>query len=332
MIPSDDGPVDVTTFRGGPLLEDDLAHRDFTVNAIAYDPRRLEYVDPFDGRGDVMRRQLRAVRSASDRFSEDPLRALRAARLHATLGFDVDAEIEDAMADAREGLGRVARERVRRELSVLLLGPRAGDGLALLRRTGLDLDFAPGTHPDAAAVVDALPFDLELRLAGWLRGTRVGRILRQARFPRRVSTRVVHLLAQHPIEDGIDPARDVALRRMIKRVGADCVAPLIALRRAEIRVGNVKGEASVEDARKRLDELDAGVERVHSSGALALQRIDLAIDGRQVMTHLGCRPGPVVGRALAHLTDRVVDDPGCNTLEKLTEMLDTWWAEASQAD
>ena len=75
MIPTPSGPVDVTAIPSGRSLEEDLAHRDFTVNAIAFDPLGGELLDPFGGRGDLARGRLRAVRSARDRFREDPLRA-----------------------------------------------------------------------------------------------------------------------------------------------------------------------------------------------------------------------------------------------------------------
>ena len=98
MLPDPAGPIDVTSFRGNGTLADDLAHRDFTVNAIAYDPLAPRLVDPFDGRGDLAAKRLRAVGSAADRFAEDPLRALRAARLRASLDLRPDGAVVDAIA------------------------------------------------------------------------------------------------------------------------------------------------------------------------------------------------------------------------------------------
>lgn len=318
MVPTAEGPVDVTSFRAGPRLEDDLALRDFTVNAMAYDPCRHELHDPFDGRGDLARGRLRAVRCAADRLAEDPLRALRAARLLATLGLAPDDELSEAMRGAREGLARVAHERIRSELARLLMGERAGEALALLRRTGLEARFAPDAAADASQVVDALPADLELRLAAWLRGDRVEKRLRQLRFSRRVCERVEHLLRSHPIEEGVDPDRDASVRRLLRRVGMENVAALVALRRAEL--------AASPDPRAalRLDSVEKAVERVRQRGSLALRRLDLALSGSEVMEHLGCRPGPEVGRALAHLTDQVIEDPSRNTPEGLRALLDAW--------
>jgi tRNA nucleotidyltransferase (CCA-adding enzyme) len=324
MIPSAAGPVDVTSFRAGGTLEADLAHRDFTINAMAYALRRRELIDPFDGRTDLAKGRLRAVGAAEERFAEDPLRALRAARLAATLELEVDPAVERAMRAAVPLLEGVARERIRRELAGALMAPGAACALALLRRTGLEERLAPGAAPDAPAVVEALPFELELRLAAWLRGARAGRILRRLRFPRRSAELVEHLLRLHPIEVGTKPERDAAVRRLARRAGERNLPGLIALRRAELAAGSVPGAAAVE---ARLRELEAALERVHRAGALALRRFDLALGGREVMEHLGCGPGPLVGRALAHLTERVVEDPACNTPSALLALLDAWASE-----
>jgi tRNA nucleotidyltransferase (CCA-adding enzyme) len=321
MVPTAGGPLDVTQLRAGPRLEDDLAHRDFTVNAIAWDPLRGTWLDPFQGRADLADGRLRAVRSADGRMREDPLRALRAARLVATLHLTPDADLRPAMRASVEALRRVPRERVRAELSVLLLGTHAGAGLALLRQTGIESDLAPGIADDAPEVVDALPRRLELRLAGWLRGGRSVSILRRLRFGRRRSEQVERLLRLHPIESGADPARDASLRRLLRRAGP-LLEDALALRRAEVQAGSADPAVAV-----RLEALERGIERVRRQGHLVLQRLDLALDGRAVMERLGCGPGPAIGRALAHLTDRVVEDPSQNTPERLGEILDAWWAE-----
>ncbi len=324
MVPTKSGPVDITAFRGGAGIENDLAHRDFTLNAMAYDPRQQRLVDPFEGRSDLTRGRLRAVRNASARFAEDPLRTLRAARLQATLGLEVDLEIEQAMAAAVEALRSVARERVRRELTTMLLAPGVARGLELLRRTGIEHDLAPGAAADAPAVVAALPPDLELRLAGWLRGTRVASILRRLRFSRRSVQRVERLLRWHPVERGVEPSRDASVRQHLKRVGERDASALFALRRAELlHVGAAQSQqATVELG--RIAELELAFARVRRAGKLALQRHDVAIDGERVIRILGCKPGPVVGRALRYLTDRVVEDPSCNTPEALNALLEAW--------
>ncbi len=233
MIPSGARPIDVTTFRAGTRLEDDLAHRDFTVNAIAWEPLADRWLDPFDGVGDLVAGRLRAVGGARARFAEDPLRALRAARLVATQGLTPESELLPAMADVRIALRTVARERIRHELWRLLLAPGAAAGLRMLRTSGLEEELAPGVRDDAADVVAALPCELEVRIAGWLRNTRVEAILAALRFGDRRSRAIAQLLARHPIDR--QPLRgDADLRRLLARAGDDAVSALLALRRAEI--------------------------------------------------------------------------------------------------
>lgn len=312
MIPTRGGPMDVTHFRAGGTLADDLAHRDFTVNAIAWDPVSGRLVDPHGGARDLAERRLRAVGSAPERFAEDPLRALRAARIAAALELEPDPAIEPAMREARDGLRGVARERVRRELEALLVAPGVARGLAMLRRTGIEADLAPGTRDDAGAVAAALPADLRVRLVAWLRGTRAEPTLGALRFPRRVAAEVGRLVALHPI-DRRPLAGDADLRRLLRRAGTDGVETLLRVCEAE------RGAP--------LDGLRARIARVRRAGALALERTDLALDGRRVMAILGVGPGPQVGAALRHLTERVLDDPRCNTEPALRELLERWWDE-----
>jgi tRNA nucleotidyltransferase/poly(A) polymerase len=326
MVPTAAGPVDVTSYRSGPNLRDDLAHRDFTLNALAWSPERATLIDPFHGRQDLAQRRLRAVGSARERLAEDPLRILRAARLVAQLGLTPDPDLEQAMAEARESLARVARERVRRELALLLLATHAGEGLSLLRRTRVESVLAPGAAADAARIVPVLPPDLELRLAAWLRGARAGAVLRSHRYARRTIARVERLLRLHPLEQGAEAAHDPSVRRLLRRAGESDFDALLALRRAELTRGDAAQASDAATAGERLRELEAAAARVRRSGALALHRFDLAIRGDEVMRLLGCRPGPRVGRALRFLTERVIDDPACNTPDRLRALLSDWAA------
>ncbi len=326
MVPTRSGPVDVTSFRKGPRLEDDLAHRDFTVNAMAFDPDADLLVDPFEGRADLEHGVLRAVGSAEERFAEDPLRALRACRLVSVLGLEIDAAVVAALPGARPGLAKVARERVRHELCELLLGPGVAAGLALLRNSGIESDLAPGAAGDGGAIAAALPQDLELRTAAWLRGVRTTPILRGLRFPRRSIDAVAEILRAHPLEERANGASDVVARRVLRRVGERRFGALAALRRAELTVGAQAGTPGAANALARLGELEQAVARVRRQGALALRRFDLAIDGADVMKILGSGPGPLVGRALRHLTDCVIEDPSRNTPDALRALLADWVA------
>src|SRR5215831_14154773 len=120
---------EVTTFRRdvktdgrhaevefGASLDDDLARRDFTINAIAYSPSSQEIRDPFDGRGDLARRLVRAVGDADARMREDRLRALRAIRFAARFDFSIDPSTRRALEASAPHLGRLSAERVKQEL------------------------------------------------------------------------------------------------------------------------------------------------------------------------------------------------------------------------
>lgn len=145
--PRNPRPVEITTFRGETGFSDgrrpdrvefitdlteDLRRRDFTINAIAYDPLAGALIDPFAGRADLQARLLRAVGDPAARFAEDGLRVMRAVRFAAQLEFTVDPATRAAFAGALPTLRKVSRERVRDELLKLLAAPRPARGLRLL--------------------------------------------------------------------------------------------------------------------------------------------------------------------------------------------------------
>lgn len=148
---------EITTFRSdvyqresrkpdvtfGTTIEEDLARRDFTVNAMALEVIDQRFVDPHDGLGDLLARRLRTPRSPEESFSDDPLRMLRAARFAAQLGFTPDDDVVRAIAAMRDRLAIVSAERIRDELSRLLLADDPTDGLWLAARTRLSDEFLP---------------------------------------------------------------------------------------------------------------------------------------------------------------------------------------------
>lgn len=143
--------VEITTWRSetyvpgsrhpsvvfGTSIEADLSRRDFTVNAIAVNAATGEIVDPWYGRADLATGTLRAVGNPSERFAEDPLRLLRAARFAAQLGFTIEGETLAAMSEQAEMLKTVSVERVYHEITRLLCAPYADHGLDVLLETGL---------------------------------------------------------------------------------------------------------------------------------------------------------------------------------------------------
>jgi len=130
----------------GDSIEEDLARRDFTVNAMAWGAgpgHEPAYVDPFGGQADLARRLLRAVGDPEERFREDALRMIRAVRLAATLEFDVEAETLAAVGRSAELARHVSGERVMAELRKLLWADRPSVGLRLMADSGLLAVLAP---------------------------------------------------------------------------------------------------------------------------------------------------------------------------------------------
>ncbi len=124
---------------GASLLED-LARRDFTINAIALEDSKGHLVDPYDGQKDIKDKLVRAVGNASQRFNEDALRMLRAVRLVAELEFGIDGDTATAISENSKHLGQVSRERIRDELIRILNSSKPMDALVLAQRLGI-LEF-----------------------------------------------------------------------------------------------------------------------------------------------------------------------------------------------
>lgn len=344
-------PVEVTTFRGEGAyrdgrrpesvtfltdLEEDLARRDFTMNALAFDPLGREFRDPFGGRADLARRRVRAVGQAAARFGEDGLRAMRAVRFVAQLGFELDPATRRAIPGALEVVRLVAAERITDELSKLLLAPGAPLALRLLRATGLlgvalpALAAHPGVELEhAAAVVGASPPLLPVRLAALLHRLSPGGAagaLAGLRLSRSVSDAALALARAFPCRradgaglPGLEPA---ALRRWIARVEPERIGSILALARAEaLALRPAERRRAAAQVKKVRDRLEAVL---RDRPPLSVR--ELALDGREVAAALGTEPGPRVGAALRHLLDRVLEHPEENEPERLRAALRDWSA------
>ncbi|HEY6219601.1 MAG TPA: CCA tRNA nucleotidyltransferase, partial [Gemmatimonadaceae bacterium] len=164
---------EVTTFRRdvrtdgrhaevefGVSLDDDLARRDFTINAIAYSPTRDELRDPFKGREDIKRGLVRAVGDPEARMREDRLRALRAIRFAARFGFEIDDATMRAIRSSAPHLGRLSAERVKQEVEKTMdQVTRPATAFGLWRSTGAFTTLIPslaGVSDADLAVIDAL--------------------------------------------------------------------------------------------------------------------------------------------------------------------------------
>jgi len=325
MVPSQAGPVDVTPFRAGARIENDLACRDFTINAIAYDIGDRKWVDPHGGRADLEAGLIRAVGRARDRIDEDPIRALRGVRLAATRGWELDQEVETALASAQTALSKIPREPVRRELVAILLSAGVARALEQLDQSRITSKLAPGATPGSGAVVARLPHDLELRLAGWLRGANVRTALQRLRFSRPTVDRVELLLRYHHADGQTHPMSPAAAARFARRAGIQNLVALIALREAEIETA---GDAPAA-ARNALQGLRASLASLRDFEQTASGRSQLAISGTDVMECLGCQPGPRIGRAITYLAERIHLNPTLNSPDALRDLLRDWVDDTS---
>lgn len=121
----------------GTSLLEDLARRDFTINAIAYDESAGRVIDPYEGLKDIKDKVVRAVGDASLRFNEDALRMLRAVRFVAELGFGIDGATASAIKENNEHLNRISRERIRDEFINILNSNNPMNGLVLANQLGI---------------------------------------------------------------------------------------------------------------------------------------------------------------------------------------------------
>ncbi|MDA8125553.1 MAG: CCA tRNA nucleotidyltransferase [Deltaproteobacteria bacterium] len=123
--------------------KEDVLRRDFTINGLLMDPETGEIVDYVGGRADLAARTIRTIGDPDERFGEDHLRMLRAVRFAATLGFVIEPLTFAAIARRAAAIGRISSERVREELTKLLAGGGARDGLELLEQSGLLMQLLP---------------------------------------------------------------------------------------------------------------------------------------------------------------------------------------------
>jgi tRNA nucleotidyltransferase (CCA-adding enzyme) len=328
----------------GASLEADLARRDFTMNALAWGapdattPPRL--VDPHGGRFDIDAHRIRAVGEPDLRFEEDALRMMRAVRFSATLGFEIEAATLAAIGRHASLVAHLSGERIAVELGRILAAPRPSDGLRLLASTGIleqisaDLAAQRGVAQNkipgedlwdhTVRTVDAATDRPVVRLAAlvhdigkpataadghFYRHEVVGaelaeRLLDRLHVPRSTAARVVHLVRQHMFRYESNWS-DAAVRRFLAKIGPDSVEDLFALREADNEGSGVPRDA------EGLAELRARIAAELAAGPL-LDRSALAVDGSDLMTELGLPEGPALGRILAILFERVVEEPHLN--------------------
>jgi tRNA nucleotidyltransferase (CCA-adding enzyme) len=343
-------------------LTEDLERRDFTMNAIAFDPLAAKLFDPFDGCVDLRARCIRAVGDPNRRFREDGLRVMRAARFCATLAFDIEPHTSCAMADALGTLRMVSQERVRDELLKTLGAPVPSRGLEVLRATGAIDVVLPELVPTIGCdqnhyhafdvwthtmrCVDACRTDSMLRLALLLHDvgkpevraisdktsdfTFYGHEVISARIADRICERLRLSTDQRRV------VVDVVRHHLIPYDSGWSDAAVrrwirkVGLERApdllEVARADTRGKGVDASATLRgLDELEVRVQRLQQQGAAFCVR-DLAVGGRDIMQELGLAPGRLVGQVLAHLLELVMDEPQRNERAQLLDAARVWLA------
>jgi poly(A) polymerase len=340
----------------------DLSRRDFTINAMAVRLPEGEFVDPFGGVRDLVAKRLDTPLDPEIAFSDDPLRMLRAARFVSQLAVEPVERIVRAIASMCERLDIVSRERIRTEIDKLLTGERAGRGLELIVETGLADTFLPELpalrleqdpvhkhkdvlHHTYAVVENCDRRDLVLRLAALLHdvgkpktraitpegvqfhhhevvGARMAEdILRRLRYPTEIVLEVRRLVELHLRFHGYgDGWTDSAVRRYVRDAGP-LLDRLNQLTKADVTTGN---RFKAKQFHALMDDLEERIARLAEEENLEAMRP--ALDGRQIMEHLGLEPGPLVGQAREFLMEQRLER-GPVSDEEAYAMLDAWAAE-----
>jgi poly(A) polymerase len=349
--------VEVTTYRSEVYRNDsrkphvtfsddiltDLGRRDFTVNAVALSLPGLTAIDPHGGLADIARGILRTPLAPEVSFGDDPLRMLRLFRFQATLGFEPDTSAVTAVTDMASRLRIISAERVRDELSRLLLAPKAGEALLQIVNTGLADHFLPELprlameqdphhhHKDVLAhtlaVVDKTSEDLTLRLAALLHdigkpdtrefdpggvtfhhhevvGARMARHrMRELRYPKEMIDDVSRLVYLHLRPHTLKLGWTDSAVRRYVRDAGHLLDLLNELVRCDVTTANKKREIAIQS---RIDELEERI--VELSAKEELARLRAPIDGNQVMTYLDLEPGPAVGEVMSVLLEKRIED------------------------
>jgi poly(A) polymerase len=348
----------------GDDIVEDLSRRDFTVNAMALRLPDVELIDPYGGVADLAAGRLRTPLAPEVSFSDDPLRMLRAARFVAGYGLAPDAALVAAVEDLRGRLEIVSAERIRDELSKLLVVDDPTAGLWFLVDTELSDEFLPELralrleqdpihrHKDVLAhtiaVVAKTSPRLVLRLAALLHdvgkpktrsigpggvsfhhhevvGARMARDrLRELRYPTEVVTDVQRLVFLHLRFHGYRD--ELWTDAAVRRYARDAGPLLLELNELTRCDCTTRDERRARMLATRMDDLEARIAELREREELDALRPD--IDGNRVMAVLGIGPGRVVGEALAMLLEARLDE-GPLGEEEAERRLRSWWAGRS---
>ena len=323
-------------------IEEDLARRDFTFNAIAWDPLRGRLLDPSEGLADLKAHILRTVGDPERRFAEDRLRVLRALRFSGQFGFAIEDETWRALCDAVSEMHVLSAERVQEELMKVLSLAVPSVALELYARSGALAELYPelaevaevrgaSSRETLLRACDAVPAPRSLvRLATLLSPiarerpgdaravyATVERLLGRLRFSNAATARVSALVSNRTRV--VPSCESSDIRHWLHRTGPALFPDTARIWIAEVRAGlDPVGDAASVPA-------DAVARRVRAARAVLgakppLAVSDLALNGEHLRA-MGLHPGPKFGVILRNLLDHVLEHPEANTRTELEAFL-----------
>ena len=351
-------PEEVTFTRS---LREDVARRDFTVNAMAYSPE-TGVMDFWGGREDLEKGIIRAVGEPDRRFNEDALRIMRAARFASVLDFDIDKATSESMIRNRGLLNSISAERINVELSKLLLG----DGCERILTeyavilTEIIPELAPAVGFDQrnyhhvydvythiVKSVVSCPKDRNVRMAALLHD--VGKpdtfsigadgvghfyghseksveiaenVLTRLKFDNASKNEILTLIKYH---DPVIPVKRSAVGRWARRLGMDTLFKLLDLKAAD----NMAQAPEFIDRLKGYDEIrEIAIEMIAENACFSLR--DLAVNGGDLIKSAGFTAGKAVGEALSALLDAVISEELPNDREVLLARAKELYAEKNK--
>ena len=336
-------------------LKEDLLRRDFTINAMAYNPT-TGLVDMYGGEEDLKNHIIRCVGNPHDRFTEDALRIMRAVRFAAQLNYDIEDNTKEAIKELAGTLSKISAERIQTELVKLVTSDHP-EFLKLAWELGItevilpefdramaseqnnpNHSYSVGEH--TLIVMQSLPADKVMRLAGLFHdigkmdtkttdekgvdhfyghpevGAKIAaNVFNRLKFDNDTKTKVCKLVESHDWFIGAVPSH---IRRYINRIGEEFFPMIFDFNKADIMAQSFYNrEEKLED----LEALRAAYLKVKEAGDCVNIK-DLAISGSDVIK-AGVPAGPNVGRILKALLEEVLDDPSKNTGEYLLSRIDS---------
>jgi len=285
-------------------IREDLARRDFTVNAMAYNEKD-GLIDIFGGEKDLKNGILRCVGDAEKRFSEDALRIMRMYRFCSELGFEIEEKSRDGAKKCAGLLGKISKERISAELFKLLLGKNAVRALIMMQEDGVLSEILGGITigEENLVMLERACYTLNVRIAvlfyGNLQGDEAEKLLRNLKSPNKVSKGSSDILR---FADELCYREKNGIRMDLRKYGEDLSRELYCF-------------AEAKDGERNL--CDALEEELNSGNAFSLG--GLAVNGEDLMKE-GIAEGYDIGKILNMLLDKIIEEPELNEKDKLIKI------------